>query len=87
MVDEEAPADRCTRMDLDPGEETTGLGDEARGKAQLRLLPHLVGEPMNPDGMEAGVSEEVLDVAAGCGIVGPGGLEVLPEPRESAFYQ
>jgi hypothetical protein len=42
---------------------------------------------MDPDGMEAGVREEVLDVSAGCGIVGPGGLKVLQQPREGAFDQ
>jgi hypothetical protein len=52
VVDEEAPADGGSGMDLNACQETAKLAHQARGEAQAGGLPQMMCQPVNPDGME-----------------------------------
>ena len=78
MVDEEPSADRGTGMDLDPREKSGELRENARRRATGPALdPQAMGQAMNPDRVQAGVDDRVLDVAAGRRVVGARRGEVL----------
>jgi hypothetical protein len=64
-------------MDLDAGHEPAQLGEQPRREAQAGILPEAVRQPVDPDGMQAGVCEKVLERTPGRRVVGPGGVEVF----------
>src|SRR5262245_41596325 len=67
VVDEEAVADGRARVDLDAGKESAQVGDEAAQEAPL-AHPERMRQPVEPDGVQAGVAEEDLGGAAGGGV-------------------
>jgi hypothetical protein len=51
VIDEEAPADHGARMDLDPGEESRQIGDDAGEPLEI-AFPQPVRQPMGQDGVQ-----------------------------------
>jgi hypothetical protein len=77
VVDEKAAADGCTRVDLDTGHEPAQLREQPGRKTEAGILPQPVRQPVDPDGVQAGVCEKVLERTPGRRVVGPGGVEVF----------
>ena len=84
VVDEEPPADGRAGMDLDAGEEPGQLGDQPGREPQRRVSPQPVRQPVEPDRVQAGVGEEVLERTPRRRVVGPGGVEVFLQSCEEA---
>jgi hypothetical protein len=76
VVDEEAPPDRGPGMDLDPGDGPGPLRQQP-GDQPMTTPPQGMTQPVRPDRMQAGIAQYQLGLAADCGIVVDGGLEVL----------
>ena len=83
VVDEETAADGGTRVDLHAGEEAVDLRENAR-RASPASLPHPVADAVAPDGMEAGIHDGILYVAARGGVMISGVGEILADSGKNA---
>jgi hypothetical protein len=63
VVDEEAPADPGPRVDLDAGHPAAEIGHQARQPLPAGR-PQAVGQPMQPDGVQARITGEDLECVA-----------------------
>jgi len=59
MIDEEALANTCSGVNLDPGGKATKLGEQATEKAKL-VPPQEMGHTMQPQGMETWIAGDDL---------------------------
>src|SRR5581483_8642585 len=64
VINEEAPSNGRARMNLDARKEGAELRDPARQQLTA-MLPQPVGEPMGPEGVQAGVEQRFPGVARG----------------------
>ena len=60
VVDEEPPADRRARVDLDAGEQAGSTAEQQPGRQRSAVpLPHPVRQPVQPDRVQAGIDRAV----------------------------
>src|SRR5207248_2243966 len=76
VIDEEAPAYGGAGVNLDSGEESADLGDDAGNERHAPDI-ELMREAVSQNGMEPRVTEKDLEHAFGC--------RVLPEDRVDLF--
>ena len=76
VIDDDAPAQRRTRVDLDPGEKPAGMPDHARGQAEP-VGPQGVRHPVHPHRVHAGIDERDLERRARGRIVLEDGVDVV----------
>src|SRR5258708_1456074 len=81
MIDEEAAADGRSGVDLDAGEESAELGNEARQDGNTGEVQP-VSEPMEQDRVEAGVTQDDLQHALGGWIFPEYGVDLFPDRTE-----
>src|SRR6202020_1873465 len=63
VIDEDAAADRCVRMDLDRREKARDVGEEARKQGHAGAVQR-VDEPMRDERMESGIGEHDVEPTA-----------------------
>jgi hypothetical protein len=76
MVNEEAAANGRPGMDFNPRNPPTDMGYEP-GEGIPLMTVKKMGDPVYPDGMEAGVAKEYLEEVLGSRIPFGNGLEIF----------
>ena len=85
VVDEEPPADLCARVNLDPGGRAIDLRNNASQQNEARFVKP-VRQPMQQDGVEAGIAKEDFNRASGGGIASKDGVDLFPDCSKHAAY-
>src|SRR5581483_8872466 len=85
VIDEEARADGRTGMDVDIAEEAAKPRQEPRRKAPARD-PEAVCEAIPDNGMDAGIGQQRLQLAARRWIAQADAGDILPDPRQQRGF-
>jgi hypothetical protein len=72
-------------MDFDTRCRADELRENARSERKTRAV-QLVAQPMQQNGMEAGIAEEDFDGALRSGIATEDGIDLFPEGAEHGSY-
>ena len=81
VVNEEPPADGCTRVDLNAGQRPHRLRQQTRGGFPTGLVPQTVNPPMRPNGVQARVAQRSDNIVRRRGVTAAGIVEVFAHSR------
>jgi hypothetical protein len=81
VIDEKAAADDCAGVNLDSGGGAGELRDDS-GQSEPASLIDAVGDAMDQDGVESGITQYDFEHAAGGGVALEDGVELLPDIGE-----
>ena len=85
VVDEAASSDVRARMDLDAGHGPVELRNDARQQRETADVQP-VRQPVQQDGMKAGVTEKNLDRALGGWIAAENGIDLFPDGSKHSCF-
>ncbi|GAA4793844.1 hypothetical protein GCM10025785_14910 [Corynebacterium canis] len=85
MIDEKAPANGGTGVNLHTGQEPGELGKNA-GRALDAAHPQRMRDAVGPNRMKAGINDRIFDIAAGRRIVVTGIGKVFSEHRDESVH-
>ena len=83
VIDEETAADGGAGMNFDAGKPAGGLGNETGNEGDAGLIKR-VGEAMEKDGVEAGITEQNLDNTLGGGVFAEDSVDLFLDRSEHA---
>ena len=76
VVDEEAPADPCPRVDLNTGEEAIHMREQASSEMKP-VPPQEMGDAMKPQGVQSRIAEDDLYDTPCCRVFGKNSPHIL----------